>query len=453
MNSLRAYQTKAFDEVRSEFRKGHRRILVVAPTGSGKTVIAAAIIKSAVSKGTKVLFLAHRRELIAQASRKMDDAEIDHGIVMANHPRHRPELPVQVASVQTLIRRIDRGQPDYGLVIVDEAHRSMAETYRKILSRFPKAFIIGLTATPLRGDGQGLGDLFQSIVEVSSVSELTELGFLVPVKTFAPTSPDLAKLRIVRGDFDEREAAQAMDKPSLIGDIVGHWNRLAKGRQTVCFAAGIAHSKHIRDSFLEVGIKAEHLSGSTPEAERDAILNRLSTGETTIVCNCAVLTEGWDCPAVGCCILARPTTSVGLYLQMAGRILRPHIGKIDAIILDHAGCAHRHGLPADEREWSLAGGRNQPGKDYVPQSRICPECRLAFGLVAVCPGCGWMPVKKAKPKVITHVEGQLSEVMGKSRSRASRDMSDLHRVAREKGYRPGWAFHQMRKKWNLPAKA
>ncbi|MBF0111051.1 MAG: DEAD/DEAH box helicase [Magnetococcales bacterium] len=446
MIGLRPYQIQAVDRLRSTIRAGHRRIVLVAPTGAGKTIIASHIIHSAVARGTMVLFLAHRRELINQASSKLDDVGIDHGVVMADHPRDRPELPVQVASVQTLVRRLEGNSGLPELIIIDEAHRATAASYRNILHRFPRATVLGLTATPERSDGRGLGELFEEIIEVASTAELTEMGFLVPARIHAPSIPDLAKLKITQGDYDKGQAFAVMDRAVIVGEIVEHWLHLAKGRTTVAFAVNVEHSKHIRDSFLAEGVHAEHLDGTTPETERDAILNRLATGETLIVANCGILTEGWDLPRTSCAVLARPTKSTGLYLQMVGRVLRTDPGKGDAIILDHAGCVHEHGFPTDPREWSFEGKKRQKEKNEA-KLKICPGCFFAFSPGRkVCPQCGWQPALHPVRGVVQtggHLVQFEYNVPALNSNRVN-VVKDLAAFAKAKGYKEGWVWHKLK---------
>ncbi len=327
---------------------------------SGKTTIAGEMIRSAAARDKRILFLAHRKELISQCSRRLADMGVDHGIIRANDSRRRPWLRVHVCSVPTLIRR--NPLPPADLIFIDEAHRARGASYEQILKQYPQAVCIGLTATPARSDGRGMGRLFSSMVECPSLGELTEMGHLVPTRVFAPARPDLTGVHTTAGDYKKDELARAVDKPKLVGDVVSHWMKYARERLTVVFAVSIAHSRHLRDEFLQARIAAEHLDGETPERERDAILERLSSGRTQVLCNVGVLTEGWDCPATSCAILARPTQSVGLYLQMAGRILRPHPGKLDALILDHAGCTLQHGFIDEERVRRHPAGGSQPAE-------------------------------------------------------------------------------------------
>jgi len=388
---LRGYQIDGETRVRAAIAQGARRILLVLATGGGKTSVAASIITHEVRQGRRVLVVAHRRELIGQAYRRLLDfgLAVDAvGVIMANDSRRRPAAPVQVASVDTLRAR---AKPQADIVFVDEAHRALARTYVELGRAYAGAVHIGLTATPFRADGKGLGDAYDELIVVASPRQLISEGHLVEPRVFtvpAIKRPDLSRVRVERGDYSADALAEAVDRQALVGNIVEHWLTHARGVRTVVFAVSVAHSKHIVERFLAAGVAAEHLDGETPAPERDAILARVERGETLVVSNVNCLAEGWDQPAVKCAILARPTKSTGLYLQQAGRILRPWNNQ-PAIILDHGGCAVEHGLPQDDREFSLEGTVARGRRTQEPKARECPACLAVLGLTArVCPACG-----------------------------------------------------------------
>ena len=331
---LRPFQQDLVKEVRVRRR---RCTLIVLPTGAGKTVVMSEIGRGA--ENMHVLVLVHRRELVFQARDKFRMFGIEAGIILAGEPMNLMAR-VQIASVQTLWSRCVRGKTDLphaDIVFIDEAHHVPARTYRHIIAAYPEAQIIGLTATPCRRDGRGLGSVFDVLIEGPQVADLTKQGYLVGTKVFAPSRPDLMGVRVRHGDYVEADLATRMDRAELVGDAITHWHRHADRRKTVLFATSVAHSVHLKDEFIKSGVKAEHIDGSTPKDERDDILARLASGELEVVVNCAVLCEGFDLPDIGCIVLARPTKSMGLFRQMVGRGLRPAPGKDHCLVLDHAG--------------------------------------------------------------------------------------------------------------------
>ena len=463
MTDLRPYQVEIIDQFDACVAADIRSIIIVAPTGSGKTVIGSEIVRRAVADGKRVLFLAHRREIVMQTAAKLENNGIEHGIIMAGEFTS-PLEPVQVAAIQTLharaIRRNKIALPRADLLIADECHHAPAATWRKIVEAYPDAILLGLTATPCRGDGRGLGGLFGKILECPQVPELITQGFLVRTRTYAPTPPDLKGIKVQAGDYVEKQLAARMDQPKLVGDIVSHWHRFAEGRSTVVFATGVQHSVHIRDEFIKSGVTCEHLDGSTAKDERDAILARLKSGKTRIVTNCMVLTEGWDMPEVGCCVLARPTKKIGLYRQMIGRVLRPFEGKPDAIIIDHAGACFAHGFAEDPIEWTLDPDRPARNKTHSERgeggSRLvdCSQCGALRTGGEACRHCGFLPAPK--PKRVEVVDGHLGLVSNgsaRARSYTPLEMREWHSqlawIAEKRNYKSGWVAHQYKTKFNV----
>jgi DNA repair protein RadD len=467
---LRPYQ----DDVKAEYDRqvaaGKQRILAVAPTGSGKTILAAAIIRQAVDSCRDVLVLAHRREIIAQTSQKLHAHGIAHGIIQAGF-MPRPLERVQVASIQTLSVRAMRSTrmdlPPAGLLIIDEAHRCPANSYREIIDAYPDAILLGLTATPCRGDGRGLGGIFETIIECPQVAELIEQGYLVKTRVYAPVNPNLSGVETRQGDYVESQLADRMDRAQLVGDIVTHWHKYGERRKTVCFAVNVAHSIHIRDEFVKAGVRAEHIDGSTPKDERDASLARLDSGEIEVVTNCMVLTEGWDMPEIGCIILARPTKKMGLYRQMIGRGLRPAEGKTDVIVLDHSGAVFRHGLVEDHVDWTLDPDRKADNADHTAaamrdsddtyRSRLleCSQCGAMRIAGEACRHCGLLPQRP--PRHVAFAAGELGLVDGNRKAKATAyDPAERNRwhamltyVAIMRGYqkKQGWIAHKYKEKF------
>jgi superfamily II DNA or RNA helicase/transposase len=375
-----------------------RRILVVGPTGSGKTIVAAELIRRAIKQGGSILFIVHRRELLRQAVQRL----FDHGvpwedigaIIGGKHAKadaetfeENPGAPVQVASIQTLVRR---KMPKASYVFIDEAHHASAATYQKVLKHYPKAKVIGLTATPYRLDGKPLGDMFDEIVESAKPSELIKKGWIVrpQVWTVPPSErPNLKSVKRAGADLNQGDLEKVSNKKKLVGSIVKHWKKHAEGRPTVCYAVSIDHADVIAQAFNRARIKASVISSKTPVEERSSLLEKLKTGEVQVLVNCMVLTEGWDCPEVKCAIVARPTLSQSLWFQMGGRIMRPG-GK--PIILDHAGNALWMPCPGDDIEHSLTGVQKLKTGHREPKEKTCPKCgnQLFLG-TRVCTDCGY----------------------------------------------------------------
>lgn len=449
--TLRDYQVQAVTEARHSIREGWKRILMVLPTGSGKTTIACSgIIEPAVKKGCKIVFIAHRKELIDQCSTRLDEQGIDHGIIKAGNKRVALHLPVQVASVQTMVRRKKIFDPD--IIFIDEAHRAMAKSYITVMENYPNAIVIGLTATPFRLDGKGLGHMFDKIVAVSSPAELTEMGFLVPARVFStPMLPSLEGVKKRGGDYAPDDMEKCVNNNSIIGGIYTHWSKYASDRLTVVFAVTRLHARKIMDEFVEHGISADYIDGEMAEAIRELKLKEFSSGRTRVMCNVGILTEGWDVPEVACVVLARPTQSVALYLQMAGRALRPHpkSGKIDCIILDHGGNTMVHGFVTDDREFSLDG---LAFKDKGESDKIIKTCEECFAIFSgsLCPGCGHKNKVKNMGGV-KEVDGELVELDPKKELLEQKRY--LHEMLRKQihyDYKENYAatnFHHKYNRW------
>lgn len=471
MPELRPYQVDVVQKCRDQFAAGVRRILLVAPTGSGKTVISAEMVKTALEKNRRALFLVHRRELLNQAANKLHAVGIDSGVIAAGF-EPRPGQLVQVASISTLHVRAMRTAkiylPHADLVVVDEAHHCRAKSWRDILDAYPNAAIVGLTATPCRGDGRGLGEIFQTLVECPNVSELVKMGFLVGTRVYAPPPPDLSGVKITAGDYNEKGLAEVMNTGQLVGDVVMHWQRHGEGRKTLVYAVDVAHSMHIRDEFNRAGISAGHIDGTTPAEERDAILSQLRSGVLDVVSNCQVLTEGFDAPDVGCIILARPTKSFGMYRQIVGRGLRPSPDKADGmcIVIDHAGATLEHGFVDEPVEWDLKEDKRAASKTVAGATKAqvrklvdCPECGSVRWQGRPC-SCGWRPQGYGEGQPF--MDGDLIELdrNGNPRKHVKNPVwepesfyKQLLWYCQERGWAPGWAAHKYREKFgNWPSR-
>ncbi len=443
MIELRPYQAAAIADARAAFRAGHRAVLFQLATGGGKTITASTVVHGAARKGNATWWLTHRRELASQASRTFHELGIPHGTVQAGFVSNA-SASVQVASIQTIVRRLET-LPAPDLIVFDEAHHLGAVSWDQIFHRFPKARVLGLTATPWRLDGQGLGRWFGHMVSGPTTAELIEGGSLSPYRLFAPATPDLSDVGTTAGDYQRGALARAMDKPQIVGDAIGHYTRLCPGKRAVAFAAGVENSKHIAAQFNAAGIAAEHVDGSMPNEVRDAAVERFRNGQTLILSNADLFGEGFDVPAIEAAILLRPTKSLSLHLQQVGRALRPMPGKT-AIVLDHAGNSLMHGLPDDEREWTL-DDREKKKRGPVSEVPIrqCKACFFVYRPAPKCPQCGH--AEPVAVRQIEQVEGELTEFKRAAENRQRRrqeadcrTLDDWQELARERGYKPGWAM-------------
>lgn len=386
MPTLRPYQVDAVDRAFAAWLRV-RRVLLVAPTGAGKTVLAAEIIDRFHNRGEKVLFLAHRQELIDQTCEKLTDVGAPHGVIMGSRVR-TPDAPVQVASIQTLL---NRPKPRAGLVIIDEAHRARAKSYETILSHYPHAKVLLLTATPWRTDGKGLGPVADDLVLATTTAELIRQGHLADYTGVVFKALDTSEIGTRAGEFKQddlsREAMSEKGK-AIVGDVVEQYVLRARGKRAVVFAVSIEHSKFLADRFREAGVAAEHADGEMPTVERAAVIRRVREGRTVVLCNCNLVSEGFDLPALEVVILARPTASVSAHLQMLGRGLRPFPGKALAIFHDHAGNLERLGLPDDDRDYSLTGDGERKKRQGGTAPKTCAECKTRWFGGPMCPTCG-----------------------------------------------------------------
>lgn len=385
---LRPYQSAAIAAVANGYAAGFRGVMLVMPTGAGKTVV---FTRLAQETG-RILIVVPRIELVAQTRYKLWRYGVRHGVIAAGSRDVDSGARVQVAMAQTLVRRAALVL-DFDLVILDECHLAASDTYRKILTRCGNARILAVTATPFRLDGQGFGHFASALVCGPSVADLTALGSLVPAITYSVPTVDLSNLTRSKGEFD----AGAFET-GITGDVVAHYQRLAQARQAIVFAASVKHADKLRAEFVAAGIAAATVTGETPSHDRAILLQLLHNGTLQVICNYGVLTEGFDCPPVSAIVIARATTSCALWIQMAGRGLRPSVGKANCILLDHGGNACRHGGIEYEREYSLQGAKvKAPNEGTL--AKVCTLCAAVMPVTAkVCPVCGLVPAVEPRPE-------------------------------------------------------
>ncbi|WP_138438555.1 DEAD/DEAH box helicase [Marinobacter alexandrii] len=452
---LRTYQSEALSQLRQGIRQGSMAQLLMAPTGSGKTTIASAIKQGACAKGKKAFFIVDSLELVDQAVKRFMDDGMWVGVIQGDHIMTNYAAPVQVATIQTLGRRWrqmpDSIRPD--LLIIDEAH-VLHQAHEDIISwcKDNGVPVIGLSATPFR---KGLGKIFDRLVVTITTADLMDDGYLCRAKCYAPNIPNLKGVKTnSSGDWDADAVAEVMGENGLMGDVVEQWLKLAEGRQTIVFAANVAHSRALCDRFQQVGIAAAHVDGYETDKEgRTEKINAFRRGDIQVLCNVAVLTKGFDAPETACVVLARPTKSLMLHIQMIGRGLRTANEKSDCIIIDHAGNCLRNGLPDSRLPQELHDGKSTRNLDRKereikePVEKPCVSC----GFVStkhVCPSCGFKPEVRQDVEV---VDGDLYEITKDNAPKekwGTEELASLYAelkgYARAKGMKDGWAFHQCR---------
>ena len=473
MGELRPYQQAMLDAVRQAYRDGARRPCLVLPCGGGKSVIAAEMARLTTLRGKRVLYLVHRRELCGQIRRTF----ADWGVVM-----HLCD----VMMVQTAARRLagtatkaarngeaysparsrvdtgSRGELSGGLaargashgglaapglIITDENHHCLAASYRRIYDAFPDVPCVGVTATPQRLSGGGLGDVNDRLIEGVTAHWLIGHGYLAPYDYFAPSVTDLTGLRSSHGEYIASDIAARMNRQAIHGDVIAHWRRLADGRKTICYCASREHSRAVAAAYCAAGVRAAHLDGDTPERERTRTVEAFRRGEITVLSNVDLISEGFDVPDCSCAVLLRPTKSLALYIQQSMRPMRYRPGK-RAVILDHVGNYARFGLPDADRTWTL-DPKHTKKQDKAPPVRQCPQCFATFEPADVCPLCGYR--FPARGRTVEEIrEAALEKIEGFTLCYDSpaqcRDYAELRTYGRQKGYKPGWAWIMAKKR-------
>jgi superfamily II DNA or RNA helicase len=445
---LRPHQVRLLNQIDAAIAQGERRLVAQAPTGFGKTIVAARRLRRLQDEGKRAIFTVPALSLVDQTVEKLfAEGVTDVGVIQASHPMTNPWRLIQVATPQTLQRR---HIPDADEILIDEVHWQ-SKLYPRMLSdpRFADVPIIGLTATPW---SKGLGKHFSRLIVGATTGQLIDNKYLSPFRAYAPASPDLTGVRTVAGDYHDGDLANAMNKTTLVADVVETWRSIAKDRPTLCFAVDRAHAKHLQTQFLAAGISAEYIDAYTEAMERAAIARRFHRGEVKVVCNVGCLTTGidWD---VRCIILARPTKSEILYVQMVGRGLRTAEGKSDCLILDHSDNTLRLGYVTDIHRDNLDDGepKRAVGQKAVALPKKCGKCNfLKPPKLLECPACGFIPTPQ--PGAV-HCEGELVELNSRREAKVPtvreriRFYCELRAIAMERGYKESWAAHQYKEKF------
>lgn len=460
MTDLRQYQTTDVYNIRSAFQQGFKAPLYVAPTGSGKTTVFAYIAESSEKRGKRVLILCHRVELVDQIVTRLRDFDVNPDIIAAGYARRSAgrwvkcstTQAVSVASVQTLVRRLD-SYPPPTLIICDEAHHCAGgNTWSTIIANYRDAKVLGVTATPIRLDGRGLAAHFDKLILGPSVKDLIAQGYLVKPRVFAPPIVDTSGLHIRAGEYKQEETEALMDIPTITGDALTHYKRHANQLPALIFCTSVAHAHHVAECFRRDDIAAIALDGGTDRDVRRMAVQDFREGKIRVLASCDLFSEGFDVPGVHVGILLRPTASEGLFRQQVGRILRPAPGKCEALILDHCNNTMKFGLPDEDREWELTSDIATKKKDPGFSIRVCPHCFAASPPRAlVCVECGRKFEVEARQNV-KEKDGDLVELtaeeierkkqwVAERRAQGMSTLAQLKDIERIKKYKPGWAEH------------
>lgn len=445
--TLRKHQSLAINMVRQSLARGNRRTVLQAPVAFGKTVTASAMIEGARANGRTVLFTVPRISLVDQAVAEFEGQGIRRiGVIQADHPRRDDTAPVQVASVDTLMRREIDFTPDF--VIIDEAHLKQGQIGR-IMARWPDRYYVGLSATPF---AKGMGLLWHDLVIPITMRELVERGYLSQFTVYAPDVPDMSGVRTTAGDYHEGDIAKAMGEGKLIASVVQTWLGKGEGRPTLVFGVNCAHAQQLQREFERAGVSAGYCDAYTDRVAMQLYANRFRQGEYQVFCSVRKLTTGVDW-AVSCIVDAAPTKSETLHIQKLGRGMRVNPGTEDLVVLDHAGNCLRLGLPTDIHHDTLdaterGAQKSRPRAERLP--RECASCgALHTGLI--CPFCG----HERKPVAgVETVDGELIEITGKKAAPPTKEEKDrwmrgLIWIGQQRGYKPGWAPNKYREKMGV----
>lgn len=449
---LRDYQQELINECLKEMKNGKRKLLLVSPTGSGKTATASEIIRRSYNKGKRSIFICHRQELIRQTYGAYQKIGLTPSVIQGNV---RPDYsnPLQIASINTLVRRLDKVQkPD--LIVFDECQHCRSQMWNDVADHYSDIYQLGLSATPCRLDGKPLNPIFEDMIQVVTVKQLIQRGYLSPYLYYAPSIIDTSELKIgSNGDYTQNSLAHGSFNARIVGDNIEQYKRLAMGKRNVVFAINRTHAQSIVNRYNDAGIKAELLDGLLSSSERKKMIERFESGETPVIVSIDVISEGFDLPAIEVVSLLRPTASTSLYLQQVGRGLRIFEGKKTALILDHVNNYQRHGMPDDDREWSLEGGlvKRKRGETSTIKIKRCPHCFFAHPPALVCPNCGYK--YEANGKDIKEIAGDLVLLGSPEALQAEKkeviiadNLKELVRIEKDRGYKFGWAEREWIKK-------
>jgi DNA repair protein RadD len=450
------YQTTAVNDTRAAFAN-HKRIILTMPTGSGKTYTAATMVKAAINKGRRVKWVAHRTELLDQA----EEAFANISII---NPRQ------YITSIQKWNFSPWATPPDF--IVIDEAHLSMAESYKKLAAMYPRAYILGLTATPYRLDGQGLGEIYTEIIRGPETQHLIDIGRLARPLYRVPANIDFSQFNKAGNDFDPRQMAAFWNKAKVFAGVVKNFTQICPTAKAIAFSANVEQSQKLAEEFTKAGYIAAHVDADTTEKERRRLLGLFRLGHIQILCNVALFTEGYDLPNIDAVILNRATLSRALYMQMVGRAGRIAQGKTHFYVLDFGGNVFRHGLWESPVDFTLDGTPPSPKQGIAPM-KVCKACFTIMAIQSkVCPTCGKDQTPAAREQEETELIPleqlpQVSEIaeLTNAATQRMRPEAAAHRLAAItaspleyrralselatlRGYSPGWVYRTLKNvKW------
>lgn len=430
---LRDYQQKVIDDLKQAFSKGYNAPCLVLPCGSGKSIIAGRVIENANKKGNHVLFLIHRKELADQMEETFSLFDIDKNLY-------------EIGMIQTVTRNVlNYKEPQ--LIITDEGHHGLANSYKRVYEHFDKTPMISLTATPVRLSGGGLGEVNDKLIIGPSVSELIEWGNLSPFKYYAPKIVDTSKLKVRAGEYVKADIEEMFNKKMIWGDVIKHYKKLSNGK-AICYCSSVNQSKEMALEFCKAGIPAKHIDAKTHKISRREAINQFRKGIIKILCNVDLISEGFDVPDCDTAILLRPTKSLGLFIQQSMRCMRWQENKT-AIIIDHVGNVNRFGTPDVNHEWSLVPKKKNLNIGDVA-IKECMECyRVVPSATKECPHCGFIFRSEEAKDPIVDKSAELIEVEGMGgftvdyrKPSDCKNMKELYNLADNLGYKRGWAWHK-----------
>lgn len=447
---LRPYQEKALDDIRKLFMMGHKKVLLHLMTGGGKTLIFSQVLKGVQNKGKRGLMIVYGRHLVDQASARLTREGVHHGIIMAGR-EERPEAPIQVCSISTLIKR--KELPEADIIVIDEAHLANGSKYKELCERYEGKLFLPVTATPFVKNG--LRHIADKVVSPITMTELISQGYLSPPRYFSHGTPDLSGVRVKStGDYNESDLENAM-RP-LIGNAVETWLKKGENRQTILFAPTVKMSQELAAAFREQGIPSIHIDASSHEKERAHAIKEYTEKRVRILCNVNIFSTGVDLPETACIILYRPTKSLNLFIQQCGRGTRIADGKKDFIILDHSGNVLEHGFIEQDFHVNLDGHKKKSEKG-APPVKVCDDCYAVVPAALRQCECGFVFEKEERtnPKPqdgeLVEIKYKVNSELGFSESSVIRSGQYFKYIAETRGYKPGWVYFQILSKYGEKA--